>query len=135
MEVSPQQICQDLLALLGRVKQEMLAIAEAEHLTQVQLGTLYMLDQYGDLAMGEVANMLHCDPSNVTGVVDRLVAQNLVSRQENKIDRRAKTISLLPAGKRIVDAAVAALPGRLGCSKLTGSERAVLRQTVQKIVD
>lgn len=134
METPTQQVCQDIMLLFGRIKQEFLRIAEAEHLTQVQFAALYVLRQRGELAMGEVAHTLHCDPSNVTGIVDRLVAHNLVARCECPSDRRAKTISLTPEGKLLVDRLVTTLPERLGCSKLTHDERAVLHNAVQKLV-
>lgn len=122
------------MLLFGRIKQEFLRVAETEHLTPVQLAALYILDQRGELAMGEVALTLHCDPSNVTGIVDRLVAHNLVAKCECPSDRRAKTISLTPEGKRLTNRLTAALPDRLGCAKLTQDERAMLHSVVQKLV-
>src|SRR6266496_786051 len=132
METSSQQVCQDIMLLFGRIKQEFLRVAEAERLTQVQFAALYVLKQRGELAMGEVAHTLHCDPSNVTGIVDRLVAHNLVARCECPSDRRAKTISLTAEGEQLVDRLVATLTERLGCAKLTQNEQAVLHSAVQK---
>ena len=134
MELTDEIICQDLLSLLGRFKQEMMHIADERGLTQVQLGALYMIEQHGELAMGKVAHVLHCDPSNVTGIVDRLVAHKLVSRQECPTDRRAKTITLTNDGRDIVREIMKVLPGRMGCDKLTEVERQALHTAVQKIV-
>lgn len=87
MDITAEIICQDMMTLLGRFKQELARIADERGLTQVQLAALYMVQQHGELAMGKVAHVLHCDPSNVTGIVDRLVSHNLVTRQENPTDR------------------------------------------------
>lgn len=133
MEVTNEIICRDMLSLLGRFKQEMGRIAEERGLTHVQLAALYMVHQHGELAMGEVAHVLHCDPSNVTGVVDRLVSHKLVNRQESTRDRRAKTITLTEQGGEIVAEIMRLLPGRMGCDRLSQQERHVLHVLVQKI--
>jgi len=133
MELTADIICQDLLSLLGRFKQEMGLIADERGLTAVQLAALYRIDEHGELAMGKVAHVLHCDPSNVTGIVDRLVTHKLVTRQECPTDRRAKTITLTPEGKKVVDQIMAIMPGRLGCEKLSEDERRAIHSAVQKI--
>jgi DNA-binding MarR family transcriptional regulator len=133
MELTADIICQDLLSLLGRFKQEMGLIADERGLTAVQLAALYRIDEHGELAMGKVAHVLHCDPSNVTGIVDRLVAHKLVTRQECPTDRRAKTITLTPEGKKVVDQIMAIMPSRLGCEKLSDDERQAIHSAVQKM--
>src|SRR6266581_9526790 len=56
------------------------------HLTLPQA---MLLRQLGDaLPMNEAAGKLHCDPSNVTGIVDRLEARGLIERQHLTKDRR-----------------------------------------------
>ena len=50
------------------------------HLTSPQAMLLHQLDD--PLPMNEVAGKLHCDPSNVTGIVDRLEGRGLIERQE-----------------------------------------------------
>jgi len=134
MEVTTEQICQDVMSLLGRFKQEVAVAAEKRHLTPVQLAALYMVDRHGELPMGKVAHVLHCDPSNVTGIIDRLAAHKLVTRQECPTDRRAKTISLTADGKKIVDEMTELLPTQLGCDKLTQDERTTLHTALQKIL-
>ena len=134
MELTPEIVCQDILSLLGHFKQELMRMADERKLTLVQLSALYMMAQHGELAMGKVAHVLHCDPSNVTGIVDRLVAHKLISRQECPTDRRAKTITLTPGGKEVVEEVMAILPSRMGCDKLTAAERQALHVVAQKII-
>lgn len=110
----------------------MTALAEEHELTLMQLHTLYAILQDGN-TMGKLACMLHCDASNVTGIVDRLVAQKLITRQESTQDRRAKTLELTNSGRRLMQEIIAQLPERLGCSRLTGSERAALHQLSQNL--
>lgn len=133
MDITAEIICKDIMTLLGRFKQEQARIADERGLTQVQLAALYMVYQHGDLPMGKVAHVLHCDPSNVTGVVDRLVSHNLVTRQENPADRRAKTIALTPEGHKVIREIISILPDRMGCDRLSGTDREALHAAVQKI--
>lgn len=49
----------------------------------------------------ELAEVLHCDPSHVTGIVDRLEERDLVERQTDASDRRVKNVVLTEAGLRL----------------------------------
>jgi len=133
MEQSAEQACQEILRLLASVKITLLEFAEAQGLTLVQLFSMDLIDQRGDLAMGQVADVLHCDASNVTGIVDRMVAQGLVVRRESTKDRRTKTLQLTAKGKEIVAALHAALPAKLHCDRLDARERSTLHTIVQKV--
>jgi DNA-binding MarR family transcriptional regulator len=62
-------------------------------------GTLRALDQ--PRAMSEIAAVLHCDNSNVTGIVDGLEERGLVQRTPSERDRRVKLIELTAEGRRL----------------------------------
>lgn len=53
------------------------------------------------LSMGELAERLFCDASNVTGIVDRLEEKGLVERQPDAGDRRVKRLVLTPEGRKL----------------------------------
>jgi MarR family transcriptional regulator, organic hydroperoxide resistance regulator len=53
------------------------------------------------LPMGALAEALHCDNSNVTGIVDRLEAAGLAERRASERDRRVKAIVLTPKGEEV----------------------------------
>src|SRR5437899_12945293 len=82
------------------------------HLTLPQA---MLLRQLGDaMPMNEAAGKLHCDPSNVTGIVDRLEARGLIERRHLTKDRRVKHLALTPEGRHLrkrVDAILSAAPG------------------------
>jgi DNA-binding MarR family transcriptional regulator len=132
MEVSQAQTCEDLLDLLGRFKSILFSIAESYGLTPMQLGTLHAIMR-GEATMGAVARGLHCDASNVTGIIDRLVASELVTRQESTADRRAKTLQLTAKGQQTVDKIMSQLPAALGCAKLNATERAAFHAAIVKL--
>jgi MarR family transcriptional regulator, organic hydroperoxide resistance regulator len=51
--------------------------------------------------MGELAEAMHCDNSNITGIVDRLEERGLVERRAAENDRRVKLIALTNDGKHL----------------------------------
>jgi DNA-binding MarR family transcriptional regulator len=122
MATTPDQLCSDMLALVKRFKSIMADIAEAHGLTPIQLGALHAIHEHS-ATMGRLAQTLHCDASNVTGIVDRLTVLELVTRQEDPNDRRVKTLQLTARGHKILQEIIVQLPSRLGCDRLSSAER------------
>jgi DNA-binding MarR family transcriptional regulator len=78
-------------------------------LTLPQALTLNVIGSRRTAAMGEVADCLRVDASNMTGVVDRLEQRGLVERRPSGDDRRIKTLVLTPDGRAVRDRLLAAL--------------------------
>lgn len=83
------------------------------------------------MSMGELAESLFCDASNVTGIIDRLEARGLVERQPDPNDRRVKRLVLTSSGRTLWqahhDRIFAELPGGLPCfPALSADDRRVL---------
>ncbi|MDT0466809.1 MULTISPECIES: MarR family winged helix-turn-helix transcriptional regulator [Streptomyces] len=75
--------------------------AAAEHaLTGAQARLLGLLS-LEPLPMRRVAQKLKCEPSNVTGIVDRLEARGLVERRPDPADRRVKVAAATAEGRRV----------------------------------
>jgi DNA-binding MarR family transcriptional regulator len=55
------------------------------------------------LSMGELSERLMVSNGNVTGLIDRLVAEELVARLPSPEDRRQSRVKLTAAGKRAFD--------------------------------
>jgi DNA-binding MarR family transcriptional regulator len=53
--------------------------------------------------MGELAHLMHCDNSNITGLVDRLTERGLVERRAAEGDRRVKLVALTEAGRDLAE--------------------------------
>lgn len=128
-----EQVCDDLITLLSRVKAAAIELADAKGITHIQLFALYSIHKWGELAMGQVADVLHCDASNVTGLVDRMVNQGLLIREESPRDRRTKTLKLTEKGQRVIEELSQALPAKLGCSNLSVREQGEFRTILQKL--
>jgi DNA-binding MarR family transcriptional regulator len=56
----------------------------------------------GELTHGGLASRLHCDKTNVTGLVDRLERRALVRRHPDPADRRVTQVSLTDEGAELV---------------------------------
>jgi DNA-binding MarR family transcriptional regulator len=75
------------------------AVARELDLIPPHVIALRALDQ--PRPMGELARLLACDNSNITGIVDRLEERGLVERTAADHDRRVKLIVLTAEGKRV----------------------------------
>jgi DNA-binding MarR family transcriptional regulator len=76
-----------------------LALARQLGLRPAAFGAVRALDR--PRTMSEIAAALHCDNSNVTGIVDGLEEKGLATRQPTPADRRVKLIALTAEGRRI----------------------------------
>jgi DNA-binding MarR family transcriptional regulator len=80
------------------------ATLAAEHsLSAIQAKVLLQLDPATPVTMRALAGRIQYDPSNLTGVIDRLEALGAVRRQPDPRDRRVKGLILTPAGVRMRD--------------------------------
>jgi DNA-binding MarR family transcriptional regulator len=82
------------MARRGRV----LAVAADAGLSPPQLFALQALTPGEPAPMSNLAGVLRCDASNVTGLVDRLAARGLVQRRPAPHDRRIRHLILTPEG-------------------------------------
>ena len=94
-----KQVSRMLFELTGRMRAHLAAVADAVDLTPMQARALHHLAE--PCPMGEVATRLHCDRSNVTGIVDRLEQRGLVERRQDPTDRRRRMLATTPAGDRV----------------------------------
>jgi DNA-binding MarR family transcriptional regulator len=78
------------------------------NLTMSQLKVMIILGRLGGTSGQELAKRTGASLATLTGIVDRLVAQGLVSRREDDRDRRVRRLELTPAGTDLVDRVIAA---------------------------
>jgi DNA-binding MarR family transcriptional regulator len=93
------EVWDQLRTLFGLQRRRFLIAASELDLHPAQAGALLQLSS--PLSMNELASVLACDSSNVTGLVDRLEARGLVTREPSSEDRRVKHVVLTPAGRRM----------------------------------
>ena len=68
-------------------------------LTGPQRLALRMIGRQPGLAAGELASLLHLDPSTVTGILGRLERARIIARKTDPSDGRRARLYLTPAGK------------------------------------
>jgi DNA-binding MarR family transcriptional regulator len=76
------------------------ATAKEHGLSPQQAATLLNLEPGQGMPMSAIAELLMCDASNVTGIVDKLEARDLAQRGQAE-DRRVKVLSLTEQGQRM----------------------------------
>ncbi|MFC9426633.1 MarR family winged helix-turn-helix transcriptional regulator [Streptomyces sp. NPDC056987] len=109
--------------------------AAAEHsLTGAQARVLGLLSSE-PMPMRRIAQKLKCEPSNVTGIVDRLEARDLVERRPDPDDRRVKLAAPTEKGR----ATAARLRDSLGFAReplagLSEEERTTLRDLLKRML-
>ena len=57
-----------------------------------------MLEQVGDLSLSELSDKIRAQNSTVTGIIDRMEREGLVTRERSKEDRRVVHIRLTAKG-------------------------------------
>jgi DNA-binding MarR family transcriptional regulator len=120
---------------MSHMRERFIAIVTELGLSPPQAHALKVLRPGNPIAMRELADGLHCDPSNITGIVDRLEARGLVERRTAAGDRRIKTLLLTGDGVRLR----ARLLDRLSepppaIAALSADEQRQLRDLLRRIV-
>jgi DNA-binding MarR family transcriptional regulator len=101
-EVAAAQEAWSLLArLFWQMRPRMLGVAAEFGLTPPQMFALRVLDPEEPVPMRELAAQLHCDSSNVTGLVDGLEAHGLVERRPAEHDRRVRMLVVTERGVEV----------------------------------
>ncbi|MDX6690018.1 MAG: hypothetical protein QOG15_1475 [Solirubrobacteraceae bacterium] len=128
---------QEAWGLIGKLfwemRPRMLRIAAEEGLTPPQLFALRALDPDNPVPMRELATQLHCDNSNVTGLVDGLEAQGLVERRSADHDRRMRMLVVTDRGIEVRDrmrTAMGEVPAPI--AKLSAADQRTLRDVLRR---
>ena len=110
--------------------------AAAEHsLTGAQARLLSLLS-LEPLPMRKLAQKLKCEPSNVTGIVDRLESRGLVERRPDPADRRVKLAAATDEGREIAEGLRESLRfAREPLAGLSEQERVSLRELLRRMRD
>ena len=117
-------------------KPRMVALAQEFELTLMQLNALRQLEPGRELAMSALAEALVCDPSYVTGIVDRLEARGLIERRGAPRDRRVKMLSVTEEGERVREIVIARMaepPPAL--ARLPRAEQRALRDALRRAME
>ena len=135
----PDALTMEVVELIGDVVArfyEDYEDAAAEHAltgAQARLLSLLSLDP---LPMRKLAQKLKCEPSNVTGIVDRLESRGLVERRPDPNDRRVKLAAATEEGREVAKGLREGLRfAREPLAGLSDEERLALRDLLRRMLD
>ncbi|MET9609227.1 MarR family transcriptional regulator [Streptomyces sp. NPDC006512] len=109
--------------------------AAARHqLTGAQARVLALLSME-PLPMRRIAKKLRCEPSNVTGIIDRLETRGLVERRPDPADRRVKLAAPTEEGLQTAERLRESLDfAREPLAGLSADERTALRDLLRRML-
>jgi|SRR6516225_285587 DNA-binding MarR family transcriptional regulator len=111
-------------------------VAAELELSPAQCHVLHLIEPGRPVPMGQLAETLACDASNVTGLVDRLESRGLVRRRPSAADRRVKVLDLTPKGSRLRELLLdrmTAPPATL--QKLSAAEQRALVRILARLLE
>jgi len=73
------------------------------NLTIPQLKSLFYISRHGRVNLSGLASGIRVTPANVTGIVDRLVEQGLLTRTPDPDDRRISWLTVTDEGKTLIN--------------------------------
>ena len=120
-----------LLAVTGRLTgQHVQRLLEAHGLTHAGWVVLTRLAEQDGLTQRELADSCFVSAATITGVVDTLERDGLVTRVRTSDDRRVSRLSLTPDGRERIGKCIALVAQEMGpiFAGVTDREEAVVRR-------
>jgi MarR family transcriptional regulator, lower aerobic nicotinate degradation pathway regulator len=105
------------------------------NLTAPQFSALVKLLQEGPLSQNHLGRLIYLDVATIKGVVERLRGRGLVTSRDDPRDARRHMITLTPAGRRLVEAAIP-IAGQITektLAPLSDKEQATLLHLLKKL--
>ncbi len=105
-------------------------------LTIAQLKSLFFISNQGSTNLGGLAAALGVTSTNTTGIIDRLVKQGLVSREENPENRRMLLLRVTGKGEELVARLRERRRGYLSevLGRMTRDELSILAQSLTTLI-
>jgi DNA-binding MarR family transcriptional regulator len=128
------EVVQLIGSVVARYHEEYDEAAAKHSLTGAQARVLGVLS-LEPMPMRKIAQRLKCEPSNVTGIVDRLESRGLVERRPDPNDRRVKLAAPTDQGRATAEQLRDALDfARAPLADLSVAERETLRDLLKRML-
>jgi DNA-binding MarR family transcriptional regulator len=95
------QVLEAIIYLYTESRRITKELAKRADLTGPQLTVVKLLEQVGDLSLSELSDKIRAQNSTVTGIIDRMEREGLVTRERSKEDRRVVHIRLTAKGQTL----------------------------------
>ncbi|MER5543050.1 MarR family transcriptional regulator [Streptomyces sp. NPDC002589] len=134
----PDALTMEVVELIGDVVARFYADYEeaaGQHALTGSQARLLSLLSVEPLPMRKLAQKLKCEPSNVTGIVDRLESRGLVERRPDPADRRVKVAAATEEGLSVArDLREGLHFAREPLAGLSAEERGSLRDLLRRML-
>ncbi len=129
-------LVEGVYGVFGALQQTVAAVLEELNLTEALADALWQLNPPdGPLPRRTLAERLHCDPSNVTFLVDRLEERGLAERVDSPGDRRVKAVALTAAGIAARGRLITATADSPTFARLTRNQQRQLADLLHQCID
>jgi len=129
------EFMQLLWAVVHGLERSSKRMSSAIGVTGPQRLVLRVVGLFPGLSAGDLATIMHVHPSTLTGVLQRLTSQQLLSRVDDPRDRRRAILRLTKGGRRVnavragtVESAVAA-----ALRGVRGVDRAATKRVLERL--
>ncbi len=111
-------------------------LSQNHGITVPQLLCMLKIDELGPMTLKELSNEVFLNPSTLVGIVDRLVKQEVFTRERSVKDRRKVRISLTEIGKSRLEEAPSLLQESLldELGKLNELEKSTIALSLEKLL-
>lgn len=89
--------------LFSKVIERLAVVVSEEHLSFSQVAALHIIDRDKTVNVNDISNKLNLSMSATSRMIDELVKKELIQIKEDQDNRRAKIISLTPAGETFMN--------------------------------
>jgi len=95
------QVVETIIYLYTESRRLTKGIAREVGLTGPQLTVLKLLETFQNLSLSSLSERIRAQNSTVTGIIDRMEREGLVTRERSKTDRRVVYIKLTDKGAKL----------------------------------
>ncbi|WP_067617486.1 MarR family winged helix-turn-helix transcriptional regulator [Alicyclobacillus acidiphilus] len=103
-----EEIEKSLRLVAGTVRRRGRVLLRSYDITSPQFDALIVLNNEGELTIGELSSKLYLAYSTTTDLVDRLERAGYVARQRDHLDRRVVRVQLREAGVNVIESVLVA---------------------------
>lgn len=130
-------ILRDLRRITRAIDLNSKRLSLENNLTAPQVLALLAIYNQGALTIALIAEEIHLSSSTVVGIIDRLEAKGLVSRERSKTDRREVLVNISEEGKKIAKRSPVPLQEKLleTFSKLSELQQKNISKTLNLLVE
>ena len=131
------RILRSLRRIIRAVDLHSRRLATQHNVTGPQLTCLLQVVHDGPTTVTTLARAVHLSPSTVIGILDRLEAKGLISRQRDVQDRRKVLVTATDGGLAIADSAPSPLQDTLAeaLQVLPEAEQETIAASLQRVVE